>query len=77
MLRMNMILNWLLHLGNIVITNKLTTMKSKTRLRDGQDRLTGIKYSKCPRKTFKQRGRVEIDEDLDLDEFLRKIEKLN
>ncbi len=52
-------------------------MKSKTRLRDGQDRLTGIKYSKCPRKTFKQRGKVEIDEDLDLDEFLRKIEKLN
>lgn len=48
-------------------------MKSKTRLRVGQDRLTGIRYSKCPRKTLKQKGRREIDEDLET-EFLEKFE---
>lgn len=53
-------------------------MKSKTRLRDGQDRLTGIRYSKCPRKTLKQREFKEIEEDLEFDGFLNKKEnKLN
>ena len=39
-------------------------MKSKTRLRVGQDRFTGLRYSKCPRKTLKQKEKLEIEEDL-------------
>lgn len=39
-------------------------MKSKTRLRVGRDRLTGIRYSKCPRKTLKQKAFREVIEDL-------------
>ena len=53
-------------------------MKSKTRLRDGQDRLTGIRYSKCSRKTLKQKEMLEIENDLEFDGFLKKNEnKLN
>ena len=62
MLRINMMLNWLLHLRSI--TNNFLVMKSKTRLRVGRDRLTGIRYSKCPRKTLKQKAFREVDEDL-------------
>jgi hypothetical protein len=49
-------------------------MKSKTRLRVGRDRLTGVRYSKCPRRTLKQKERLEIEEDIKFDGFLKKID---
>lgn len=49
-------------------------MKSKTRLRVGRDRLTRVRYSKCPRRTLKQKERLEIEEDLKFDGFLKKID---